>query len=169
MKYTPEKIKEICGYLAEGRTRTDAAKLAGIHIDTFYEWLNTKSDFSDAVKVAEEKYAEWERNELVSSCKKSLKDLILGCTTEEVVTEYIADPSNPSQPKIKHQIRKEKHNPPSATAIIFALCNRDPDNWKNRISNEVTGKLETKEDSNLNLANIPDELLEQVVKAIKGE
>ena len=42
--------------------------------------------------------------------------------------------------RVKEHVKIKKHIPPSAAAIIFTLCNRDPDHWKNRMNTEVTGK-----------------------------
>ena len=52
-KYTPETVKKICDGIRMGATYTHAAAYAGIHIDTFMHWRNTKSEFSEAVLVAE--------------------------------------------------------------------------------------------------------------------
>jgi len=54
-KYNPTIVKQICAELGEGMTRQDAARLSGIHKDTFYEWMK-RSDFSDAVELAESEY-----------------------------------------------------------------------------------------------------------------
>ena len=59
---------------------------------------------------------------------------------------------------------------PNATAIIFALCNRDPDNWKNRVAQDVNGKIDVEQKgSGVSLANVPDSLLAQVIDAINGK
>ena len=52
MKYSPEIIKEICRYIENGNSHKDAAALAGICEDTFYEWRN-KSEFAESLKKAE--------------------------------------------------------------------------------------------------------------------
>ena len=52
MKYSPEIIEEICGYLREGLKRDDACVLADIAQSTFYEWMH-EQEFSEAVKKAE--------------------------------------------------------------------------------------------------------------------
>lgn len=49
------------------------------------------------------------------------------------------------------------------------MCNRDPEHWKNRITNEVDAKVQSQADSNVSLENVSDELLEKVIKAINGE
>ena len=57
MKYSPEMTLEITKRLEIGLLRTDSCQLAGIHYDTFCEWMK-KPEFSDAVKKAEIKCKE---------------------------------------------------------------------------------------------------------------
>lgn len=165
-KYTPEMVEQICKYIAEGKTYADTCKFVGIAESVFYEWKANKPEFMEAVKRAEAQYREWEDKELVKSARKSLKELILGYEYEEVTTEYIPDPSDPNAPKIKHQKRVKKKCAPNATAIIFALTNRDPENWKNRQT--FDGKVDTGEKAvDLQLSKIPDDLLDKVVEALR--
>lgn len=53
MKYCKEITNEIAQLLEEGSNRTDACIIAGIHYDTFMEWLRGKPEFSEAIKRAE--------------------------------------------------------------------------------------------------------------------
>jgi len=55
-KYSKQIVKEICGYLEDGLAQKDAARLAGISESTFYEWLSTKSEFSESLMRAMAKY-----------------------------------------------------------------------------------------------------------------
>lgn len=55
-KYSQKVIKEICGYLEDGLSQKDAARLAGISESTFYEWVDQKSEFSELVELALSKY-----------------------------------------------------------------------------------------------------------------
>lgn len=169
-KYTPERIARICKAIEDGETNETAAKLGGIHIATFCEWQKTKPEFAEAVKRAKEAYEEWERNGILADAKKSLKTLICGQEYDEVKTEYEQDPKNPNQPRIKKQTRTSKKVLPNATAVIFALCNRDPEHWQNRVAQDITGKLETEtKGSGVSLANVPDDLLAKVIDAINGK
>jgi transposase len=52
-KLTPDTIQRITQAIAMGATYELASKYGGIHESTFYEWMNTKNEFSDAVKKAE--------------------------------------------------------------------------------------------------------------------
>lgn len=166
-KYCDEKVEQICEVLRKGGTNADAARKAGINVDTFYEWLNSKPDFSDAIKSAKEAYQKWLNNDMLDTAKKSLKELLEGGEYEEVKTEYRM--GRDGSPEIAKQTRTKKRVGPNPTAVIFALCNRDPENWQNRVSQEVKGKIETETKGNISLKNVPTELLEQIVDAIDGE
>ena len=69
-------------------------------------------------------------------------------------------------PKKKIVHKKAAPNP---TAIIFALCNRAPGEWSNKHIQELTGKIETETKPGITLANVPDNLLAQVIDAINGK
>ena len=168
-KYTPEVVNIIRESLAQGDSRQLACKKAGISDDSFLNWMRDNSEFSAVVKNAEDEFRNWEHNELLASAKKSLKVLIEGMEYDETTTEYEQDPRDPSKPRVRKQITKTKKILPNPTAVIFALVNRDPENWKNRINQEVEAKVQADQKADVNLSNIPDDLLEAVVKAINGE
>lgn len=168
-KYSPERVAQICELIARGETKETAAKAAGITPATFCEWQNTFPEFLEAVKRAEADFREWEQNGILKDAKASLRTLICGLEYEEIKTEYEQNPTEPNKPRIKKQYRTTKKVLPNVTAVIFALCNRDPENWKNRISQELSAKVETDGSSNVNLKSIPDNLLEQVMNALKSD
>ena len=168
-KYTPEVVEIIRKSLAQGDSRQLACKKAGISDDSFGRWLADNAEFAAVVKNAEQEYRDWEHNEILVSARKSLRVLIEGQEYEETKTEYEQDPADPSRPRVKRQTTTTKKILPNPTAVIFALTNRDPENWKNRINQEVEGKIQTDAKTDVNLAAIPDDLLEKVIKAINGE
>lgn len=157
----------ICDSLANGDTQRLACKKAGISEDTFAEWQRKYPDFAESVKRAKDTYEEWERNGILADAKKSLKVLICGQEYDEVKTEYKSDANG--QPVIKSQVRTTKKILPNATAVIFALCNRDPEHWQNRINADVNSKVTAETKTDLSLANVPDDLLAQVIEAINGK
>lgn len=166
--YTPERVAKICEAIERGETNATAAKLAGIHISTFCEWQNTKPEFAEALKTAKAAFEDWQLNGILEDAKKSLKTLVCGQEYEEVKTEYENDKLG--NPRIRKQTRITKKILPNATAVIFALCNRDPDNWKNRVAQDVNGKIDVEQKgSGISLANVPDSLLAQVIDAINGK
>ncbi len=167
-RYNPERVARICKAIENGETNATAAKIGGISVSTFCEWQATKPEFSESVKRAKAVFEEWQLTGILEDARKSLKTLVCGQEYEEVKTEYEQDPRNPSTPRIKKQTRITKRIPPNPTAVIFALCNRDPEHWQNRVSNEISGKIETETKPGLSLANVPDDLLAKVIDAIHG-
>lgn len=53
-KATEETVNDILDVLKQGGGRIKACKTGGICHETFMNWINTKSEFSEAVKKAEE-------------------------------------------------------------------------------------------------------------------
>ena len=168
-KYTEERVEKICEALRNGCTDIDAARAAGVSKDTFYEWMKTKTDFPALVKNAKKEYQDWEYNGILADAKKSLKTLICGLEYEETKTELERDPNNPSAPRIKRQTKTTKRILPNATAVIFALCNRDPQHWQNRVMNDITAKVDAETKAEVSLEKVPDDLLAQVLEAINGK
>ena len=163
--YSAERVKKICDAIANGETNAVAAKIGGIHISTFCEWQNTKPEFAEAIKNAKLAFEGWQSNEILEDARKSLKTLICGQEYEEIKTEYENGPDG--KPRIKKQSRTTKKILPNPTAVIFALCNRDPEHWQNRISQDVNGKIDVEQKgSGISLSNVPDSLLAQVIEAI---
>lgn len=167
-KYNPKIVRLICQHIEQGETNEHAAELVGISKQTLYVWLNTKVDFSDAVKKAKEEYQKWLHNDILADAERSLKVLINGTEYEEIKTEY--ENGLDGNPRIKKQSRTTKKILPNPTAVIFALCNRDPEHWQNRISQDVNGKIDVEQrGSGISLTNVPDSLLAQVIEAINGK
>lgn len=169
-KYNPKIVRSICQHIEQGETNEHAAELAGVTQSTFYQWLNDKSEFSEAVKKAKEEYQKWLHNDILADAERSLKVLINGTEYEEIKTEYEQNPTSPDAPRIKKQTRTTKKILPNPTAVIFALCNRDPGHWQNRISQDVNGRIDVEQKGpGISLANVPDSLLAQVIEAINGK
>lgn len=127
-KYSKEKAKEIADLVASGDYRiVDLCKKAGIHHETYYEWQRSKPEFSELIKKAEAERIESFKNMARSGLAKML-DVF---EYEEEHIEYVDDPLNPGHPKIKSKKILKKIMMPNPTAVIFALCNRDPENFKN--------------------------------------
>jgi hypothetical protein len=53
-KKTPETVAKILDFLRSGNTRGTSARASGISPDTFSIWMGRYSDFSEAVKDAEQ-------------------------------------------------------------------------------------------------------------------
>lgn len=136
MKYDDETINGLIESLKNGDTVEKAVAKAGITKTTFYEWLQDpdKADFADAIKNAKSEF----KKTIVDRLQKSLWDKALGFSYEEMKTEYMRDPKT-SHIVVKNQSVTTKRYPPDTAALIFALTNLAPDEWKNRQNIEATG------------------------------
>ena len=166
-QWTEVKVEIMCKAIADGKSYKDAMKAAKVGHTAFYKHLSEDADFADKVKNAEKKYQDWYDSQLVVECKRSLIELVRGYEWEETTTETI--PGKDGKATITKTKVVHKRAAPNPTAIIFALCNRDPEHWQNRVNQELSGKIETETKQNVSLSNVPDDLLAQVINAINGK
>ena len=166
-QWTDTKVEIMCKAIAAGKSYKDAFTAARVGKTAFYKHLADDADFADRVKKAEQEYQDWYDSQLVVDCKRSLAELVRGYEWDETTTESVTDKDGKT--KITKTKVVHKKAAPNPTAIIFALCNRDPEHWQNRVNNELSGKIETETKSNLSLANVPDDLLAKVIDAINGK
>ena len=166
-QWTDAKVEIICKAVADGKSYKDAFTMARVSKAAFYNHLANDKDFQDRVKRAEQDYQDWYDSQLVVSCKRSLLELVCGYEWDETTTESALD-KNGKMVEVKKKIVHKKAAP-NATAIIFALCNRAPEQWSNKHIQELTGKIETESKSGISLQNVPDNLLAQVIDAINGK
>lgn len=165
--WSDEKVAIICKEIAAGKTYEQAFTKARVAKTAFYAHLKNDTNFKNEVKIAEQEFNEYFDANIVSVCKRSLVELITGYEYDEVTTESYIDGrtgKRVTRKKVSH-----KKVAPNSTAVIFTLCNRDPEHWQNRIQQDVTGKIETESNTNVSLTNVPDELLGQVIDAINGK
>lgn len=166
-QWTDAKVEQMCKAIATGKSYKDAYTAARVSHTTFFRHLNEDSEFCALVKKAEQEYQDWYDSQLVVDGKRSLLELIRGYEWDETTTE-----SGLVNGKMVETKRKVVHKKaaPNPTAIIFALCNRAPDQWSNKHIQELTGKVTTESTgSGVSLANVPDSLLAQVIDAINGK
>lgn len=129
-KYGRDITNKICHLIrSDSYTIAEVCKSVGIALSTYYEWMETKSEFSDAVKKAQGDFDQM----IASEAKKSLVKLVKGYDVEEVKMVTVGG-------KLKEKTTTTKHYQPNTAAVIFALTNRDPEKWSNRQSIEATGK-----------------------------
>ena len=166
-QWTDAKVEIMCKAIAAGKSYKDAFTAARVGKTAFYKHLAEDVEFADRVKKAESEYQDWYDSQLVVECKRSLIELVRGYEWDETTTETI--PGKDGKGVITKTKVVHKRAAPNPTAIIFALCNRDPDNWKNRVENTLSGKIETENKPGITLANVPDGLLAQVIEAINGK
>lgn len=166
-QWTETKVEIMCKAIAAGKSYKDAFTAARVSSRAFYYHLRDDVQFMQAVKKAEQEYQEWYDAQLVVDCKRSLIELVRGYEWDETTTESVTDKDGKT--KITKTKVVHKKAAPNPTAIIFALCNRNPEHWQNRVNNELSGKIETETKSNISLANVPDDLLAKVIDAINGK
>ncbi len=140
-KYNKEIAERICSLIeTDTYTVAEVCRLVKIAPSTYFDWINRFTEFSDNIKKAETARMAF----FVAEAKKSLLKKIQGYTVQEKHVTTVGsgklDVNGKEIPKIKEQKTVDKHFQPDTAAIIFTLCNGEPDTWKNRQNNEVTGK-----------------------------
>lgn len=166
-QWTAAKVEIMCKAIAAGKSYKDAFTAARVGKTAFYAHLGNDANFAERVKKAEQEYQDWYDSQLVVDCKRSLLELVQGYEWDEITTESALD-KNGKMVEVKKKIVHKKAAP-NPTAIIFALCNRAPGEWSNKHIQELTGKIETETKPGITLANVPDNLLAQVIDAINGK
>lgn len=140
-KYNDKIVERICALIeTDTYTVAEICRVAGIHRATYFEWINEKPEFADAIKKAQEA-----RTEVMAvAAERSLKKLVEGYTVEETSITSVGagrfDANGKEIARIKEQKTVKKHFQPNPAAVFFTLCNARPERWKNRQLNEVTGK-----------------------------
>lgn len=121
-------------------TYKEICDACGITTRTFYLWREKFPDFDQDIKDAEDARMQ----EFVKIAKRSLRRKIEGYAVDETCVTTIPsrkkDEKGKPIPEIKEQKTNHRHVAPDTAAIIFTLTNGDPDNWRNRQTNEVVGK-----------------------------
>lgn len=153
MKYRKEVVSEICQAIREGATKEEAAKRAGIHRDTLFEWQKRKGDFSDALKQAEAEYTQ----SVVADLERSLIQRAKGYTVTETKTDYTTDKNG--NVVIQKQTETTKTFAADTGAMIFALSNLSPEKWQNKQKVETTEIKAEGEKEQYNFADVPEDVL----------
>ena len=140
-KYNKKIVKDICSLIKkDSYTISEICSLVGISKETYYQWIENKLDFADAIKKAKGEYDEF----IAAEAKKSLLKKIQGYTVQEkkvvMVESKDKDESGKFKPKIKEQTIIDKHYQPDTAAIIFTLTNKVPEEYQNKYNTELTGK-----------------------------
>lgn len=154
-KYSKEIVEEITDLIkSDSYTVTEICKRVGIADCTYFEWQKEKPDFSDKIKKAKK-----ERRKMYAvEAEKSLLKKIRGYEVVETKTV--------KKPKSTEITTTTKHILPDTAAIIFALTNQDPENWKNKQYNEHTGKDGDDLFKSFDASKIPTENLKKVEKIL---
>lgn len=140
-KYSKKIVNKIVELMkSDTYTIAEICRIVGIAPRTFYDWQSENTEFAQALEQAKAERMQF----FVSEAKKSLLKKIQGYTVDE--TKVVTVPSREKdengrpKPQIKEQTTTKKHIAPDTAAVIFTLTNGEPDTWRNRQTNEVTGK-----------------------------
>lgn len=123
---------ELLQYIRDGSTFKEACQACGVSESQFYEWKSKKPDFSDGVKKAHKEG----RAKIVPELERALYKRALGYEYTETKTETFPDGND-------RVTVTRKQMPPDVGALVFALCNLAPGDWRNKVENQVSGDLRT--------------------------
>ena len=125
-KYTKENIDKICRLIEQDSyTVEEICKQVGIAEATYYDWKAHRIEFSEAIKKAEAKRME----SLAVDARNSLRKLVNGFTITNTKTKTRVLTNGKTEETTEEEV---KHIEPNTAAVIFALTNSDPDNFKNK-------------------------------------
>lgn len=159
-KYNKKIVDRICSLIStDSYTIAEICQKVGISERAYYEWQSKYAEFAEAIKKAQDKFDEM----LVSEAKKSLVKMIQGYTVQEkqTITADTGKKDENGKPivKVKEHKVTDKHYQPNPTLVIFTLVNRDPDNWKNRQENKLSGDIGIKS----SLESLSDDELQKII------
>ena len=142
-KYTPELVKTITDALGMGATIKDACALAGISHETYFTWVNEKSDFSDATTHAQSNA----RFAATLAIRKAVQGGAQQTseTVENVTETRLRKGANGEQ--VPYEYAKTQRSttttkyPPDWRAGVEYLKRRDPEHWSERLQVSVDVKV----------------------------
>lgn len=131
--YVKPYLKDITKWVKEGMYEYEIFERLGIGHTQWEDYKNKYEELPDAIKKGKQNLT----RKLVLSLYKRAN----GFTNTE--TKRTVKKGDTKQ---KEVTRTVKYIPPSETAIIFALCNLDPENWKRHDKDDIRDK-----DVNINI------------------
>lgn len=141
MKQNEEKRAKIIAFIREhglkpakgGVTAKMLCREFDISPQTWARWQQDK-EFSEAIADANAEF----KTTLGGRLVKSLVAVATGAKTIKTRKRYA--PNAEGQPELIELIRDEIENPPDIKAIIYLLQNIDPDEWQEKITQDVNFK-----------------------------
>lgn len=116
-----DKLILLEGWARDGLTDEQIAKNIGINRTTLYDWKKKEANIADALKKGKEV--------IDFEVENALLKRALGYTI--TIKEEKLDRDG-----CVHTLKKDVHIPGDATAQIFWLKNRKPNNWKDRVETD---------------------------------
>ena len=165
-KLTPECIEIITKAIKEGFTDKEAYTAAGISKATFYTAINDNLNFANAIKTAREERTKIRCKMVLDAAESGLITLLKGCEYDETKTETKTDPKTGKE--VISTTVTHKKILPNATVVLFALCNRDPSRWQNKVTGEIKQEIEQTNYKGIDTTKLKDETLEAIIKEIEA-
>ena len=162
-KYSKKIVKRITDLIKkDSYTIAEICANVGISERCFYEWQKENAEFAENISRAREQFDEI----IVKEAKNSLRKLVNGYEVEEKTVIYVESKGQDgaSKPKIKEQKVVKKHFQPNPHSVEFVLTNKAQGEYKNRQTNELTGK-----DGKELFAQLSDEELEKRIQEIQAK
>lgn len=126
-------LEEIKTWREQGMKLEAIARELNISYDTFWRYKNQFPELSEMLSTARPKLHEAMLVKAEDSIMTVMKDREV---TEVTVEEYVDDEGKVTGSKLT---KRTRILPASTPAIMFALKNRDSDNWKD--TQEVSGQI----------------------------
>ena len=155
-KYNKQIVQTLCNYIREGDSQQLACKKAGIGHSAFYDWLNSKPEFAEAVQKAKDEF----QATITGKLEATLWKRAMGYEVTETETEYGSDANG--NPKIKSQ---KTHT----GALICALTNVAPEKWINRqrVEAQVTKEIKEQE-HDYYFEDLPKNMLFEIADSLQA-
>lgn len=125
-------LNRIPAWRKQGLTEKQVAKRLGIAYSTLNNYKLEHLELMEALKKG--------REELVEELEMSLYRKAMGFEYEET-EEYVEMKGDKIAVKRKKIIKKNAL--PDTGALAFALKNLDPENWKDKRENQISGEIKT--------------------------
>ena len=147
-------ISKICEWAKAGLTDDQIAHNMGIAVSTLNEWKRRFPQITESLKKSKVVADQEVENAMYKSA--------IGYYVDEEIQELCLD-TQTGKSKLITTKRSRKWCPPSVTAQIFWLKNRQPDRWRDKVIQEV----ETYEGRNIGVITIPSRIPDRPPKDIK--
>lgn len=122
-------LKDIAKWISKGIPDCEIRQKLGIDHNTWIRFKKEESELREIYSIKKEL--------LVIGLEKSLYKKAHGYNYTEITKEKVLDPKTMTY-KLEVSKEVEKQVAPDSTAIIFALSNLDPENWKQKVEHSNT-------------------------------
>lgn len=165
LKLNDDITQLIVQAIENGCTDKQAYSSVGISRTQFYKWQNDFPFFADAIKNAKRERTNRINKEIVHSAEIGLISLIKGCEYDETTTETGIDPKTGKQVSKTKTVHKKVL--PNPTAVIFALCNRMPQLWQNKVTGEIKQDIQQTNYNDIDISRVSDATLDKLIKELE--